>query len=340
MSDQKCQEEYIRRIHKVQDYIEYHLGQSMSIDELSSAAGFSKYHFSRIFQGMLHEPLAHYVNRIRMEKALFLLAHRADKNMTNIAYELGLSDSAVFSRAFKNFYGVSPREYRKEYSKNCKDSFLLSEYNKDTAKNEWEGNPFSVTGQITIANMEEKQVAYVRHTGTYETLSKEYGGLMQTLFAHAKKQHLLVDGQNWPLAMYHDNPEFGEASQFRTSLCLTVPEDIRIQEDGVLGTMKLEGGLYAVGHFKIQKEQYSDAWNYMYQEWIAGSSYVPRNYYPFEVYCNNPYANENHIHEVDIYVPIEPIHLREGISQADVLAHPFDAAREREKLAKRVSTRF
>ena len=307
MSDQKCQEEYLRRIHKVQDYIEHHLGKSLSIEELSNAAGFSKFHFSRIFQGMLQEPLAHYVNRIRMENALFLLAHRADKNMTDIAYELGLSDSAVFSRAFKNFYGVSPREYRKEYSKNCKDSFLLSEYNKDTAKKELEGNLFPVTGQITIANMEEKQVAYVRHIGTYEALAIVYGGLMQSLLDYAKKQHLLVDGQNLPLAMYHDNPEFVEASQFRTSLCLTVPENIRIQEDGVFGMMKLEGGLYAVGHFQIQMEQYSDAWNYMYQEWIAGSGYVPRNSYPFEVYCNDPYANESHIHEVDIYVPIEPI---------------------------------
>ncbi|OPJ65242.1 AraC family transcriptional regulator [Clostridium oryzae] len=308
MPDQKCQEEYLRRIHKVQDYIEYHLGQSLSIEELSNAAGFSKYHFSRIFQGMLHEPLAHYVNRIRMERALFLLAHRADKNMTDIAYELGLSDSAVFSRAFKNYYGVSPREYRKEYSKNCKDSFLLSEYNKNTAKKEWAGNPFPVTAQITIVKLEEKQVAYVRHTGTYETLAKEYGGLMQTLFAYAKKQHLLVEGQNWPLAIYHDNPEFGEESQFRTSLCLTVPEDIPVQEDGILGRMKLEGGLYAVGHFRIQQEQYSDIWNYMYQKWLTDSGYVPRNSYPFEVYRNNPHANESHIHEVDIYVPIEPIH--------------------------------
>lgn len=307
MSDQKCQEEYLRRIHKVQDYIEHHLGQSMSLEELSNAAGFSKYHFSRIFQGILHESLAHYVNRIRMENALFLLAHRKDKNMTDIAYELGYTDSAVFSRAFKNYYGVSPREYRKEYSKNCKDSFLLSEYNKSTAKKEWAGNPFPVTGQITIVNLEEKQVAYVRHTGTYETLAKEYVNLMEALFTHAEKQHLLVDGQNWVLAMYHDNPEFGEASQFRTSLCLTVPEGIRIQEDGAIGRMKLEGGLYAVGHFQIQQEQYSDAWNYMYQEWIMGSGYVPRNSYPFEVYRNDANANESHIHEVDIYVPIEPI---------------------------------
>jgi AraC family transcriptional regulator len=307
MSDQKYLDEYIRRIHKMQDYIECNIGRSLSIEELSNAAGFSKYHFSRIFQGILHEPLAHYVNRIRMENALFLLAHRTDKNMTDIAFELGFSDSAVFSRAFKNYYGVSPKEYRKNYSKNCKDSFLLSEYNKTTAKKEWAGEPFPVTGQITIENMEEKQAAYVRHTGTYETLAKEYVGLIEILFDHAKKQQLLVEDQNWVLAMYHDNPEFGEASQFRTSLCLTVPEDIGIKEDGVLGKMKLEGGLYAVGHFKILKEQYGDAWNYMYQEWIAGSGYVPRNSYPFEVYRNIPNTHESNIHEVDIYVPIEPI---------------------------------
>lgn len=307
MLEQKCQEEYIRRIHKVQDYIQHNLGRSLSIEELASTAGFSKYHFSRIFQGMLHEPLAHYVNRIRMENALFLLAHRADKNMTDIAYELGYTDSAVFSRAFKNYYGVSPREYRKEYSKNCKESFLLSEYNKDTAKKEWTDDLFPVKGKITIVNLEEKQVAYVRHTGTYETLAKEYVNLLQMLFAYGKNQHILVEDQNLLLAMYHDNPEFGEKSQFRTSLCLTVPDGIHVQEDGILGRMKLEGGLYVVGHFQIQREQYSDAWNYMYQEWLTGSGYVPRNSYPFEVYCNDPNTSEGHIHEVDIYVPIEPI---------------------------------
>lgn len=307
MSDQECKEEYIRRIHKVQDYIEQHFGQPMSIDELSNAAGFSKYHFSRIFQSMLHESLAHYVNRIRMENALFLLAHRADKNITDIAYELGFTESAVFSRAFKNYYGISPREYRKEYSKNCKEFFLLSEYNKNTVKKEWARELFPVTGQITIENLEEKQVAYVRHTGTYETLSKEYVNLVHMLFVYAKNQHLLVDGQNWVLAIYHDNPEFGEASQFRTSLCLTVPEDILVRENGVLGRMKLEGGLYAVGHFRIQQEQFSNVWDYMYQEWLTHSGYVPRNSYPFEVYRNNPDDDESHIIEVDIYVPIEPI---------------------------------
>lgn len=308
LEKKKCQQEYMRRMQKVQDYIEQHIDQPMSMDELAKAAGFSKYHFSRIFQSLLHESPAQYVNRIRMEYALFLLAHRTDKNMTDIAFELGFTDSAVFSRAFKNFFGMSPREYRQEYSTNCKDSFLLSEYNKNTVRKEWTDNLFPVTGQITIESMEEKQLAYVRHTGTYETLAEEYAGLLQKLFLHAQQQQLLVDDKNWILAIYHDNPEFGEESQFRTSLCLTIPEGKQVQEDGVLGSMKLEGGLYAVGHFTIFPDQYGDAWNYMYREWLTCSGYVPRNSYPFEVYRNNPNEEENNINKVDIYVPIEPFH--------------------------------
>ncbi|MDO5520713.1 MAG: GyrI-like domain-containing protein [bacterium] len=303
MPDPNYKQQYIARIHKVQDYIEEHIGQPMSTEELAAAAGFSKYHFGRIFQAILNEPLAHYVTRIRMERAVFLLAHREDKNMTKIAYELGFSDSAVFSRAFKNYYHISPREYRKEYRTNCKEPFLLSEYNKDAARKERKANRFPITGKISIKNIPEQQIAYVRHTGTYETLAKEYPDLIDTLFRYAERQHLLVNQENSVLAMYHDNPEFGEETQFRTSLCLTVPKNILFQEDGPLGKMKLEGGRYAVGQFHIRQEEYADAWNYMYKEWLTGSGYVPRNCSPFERYVN-PYGE---LQEVEIYVPIEPI---------------------------------
>ena len=191
MANSKYQEEYIRRIHKVQDYIEQYLSEQMTIEELACVAGFSKYHFSRIFQGILHEPLAYYVSRIRMENALFLLAHRQDMNITDIAYESGYTDSAIFSRAFKNNYGLSPREYRSEYSKNCKEIFLLSDYNKDTAKTECKQQRYPVIGNITIEEVEEHQLAYVRHMGTYETLAVQFPQLIDTLMIHASEQQLL-----------------------------------------------------------------------------------------------------------------------------------------------------
>lgn len=307
MINQDCKEEYIHRIHNVQDYIEHNMEKNITIEELAEVAGFSKYHFSRIFSSVLQESLAHYVNRIRMEKALFLLAHRPDLNMTDIAYEMGFTDSAIFSRAFRNYYGMTPSGYRREYSKNCKEPVFISEYNKEAAEKKWVENPFWKSSQITIEELEERQAVYVRHTGTYETLAKRYAWLMQKLFIGAKRQKLLKEGENQILAIYHDNPEFGEKEQFRTSLCLTVPGYLKAKEDKLLGVMRLEGGKYAVGHFEIQPEQFSDAWDYMYREWLMTSGYVPRNTYPFEVYRNNPHEDKNHMIKVDIYVPIEPI---------------------------------
>lgn len=307
MINQDCKEEYIHRIHNVQDYIEHNMEKNITIEELAEVAGFSKYHFSRIFSSVLQESLAHYVNRIRMEKALFLLAHRPDLNMTDIAYEMGFTDSAIFSRAFRNYYGMTPSGYRREYSKNCKEPVFISEYNKEAAEKKWVENPFWKSSQITIEELEERQAVYVRHTGTYVTLAKRYAWLMQKLFIGAKRQKLLKEGENQILAIYHDNPEFGEKEQFRTSLCLTVPGYLKAKEDKLLGVMRLEGGKYAVGHFEIQPEQFSDAWDYMYREWLMTSGYVPRNSYPFEVYRNNPHEDKNHMIKVDIYVPIEPI---------------------------------
>lgn len=307
MINKLCEEEYIRRIHRVQDYIESHLDRSMSLEELAKAAGFSKYHFSRIFQGILHESLAHYVNRIRMENAAFLLAHRKDKNMTEIAYELGFTDSAVFSRAFSNWYHISPSKYRSEYSKKCKETVFISEYNEPIKKKEWAQPPFKTTGEIKVTSLEDFQVVYVRHVGTYESLAHEYGKLLEKLFQGAEKQQLLLSGFNEVFTMYHDNPEFGENKQYRTSICLKVPEGSMAKEDDILGVMKVEGGSYAVGHFEIGQEDFVDAWDYMYQQWLTGSGYVPRNTIPFEVYLNNPNEDKNGVIKVEICVPIEPI---------------------------------
>lgn len=302
-----CENEYIARIHKVQDYIEENNWQNMSVERLAAEAGFSKYHFNRIFKSVLKESLVHYANRIRLEHALFLLAYRSDKNITDIAYELGFSDSAVFSRAFKNYYGISPVKYRKKYSTKCKEEIFISQYNKPISKKKWVKNPFPATGEVRVEKLTERQVIYVRHTGNYRSLAREYGRLMKELFKGAARQQLLREGENMLLAMYHDNPEFGKEDQFRTSLCMTFPEDLKAREEGTLGIMKLEGGLYAVGHFEIVQNQFEDAWDYMYQKWLMTSGYVPADACPFEVYLNNPRKEKNHLIKVDIYVPIEPI---------------------------------
>lgn len=304
---EQYKEEYISRIQKVQDYIEQNYGKNMTTEELASVAGFSKYHFNRIFKSVMDESLLQYVNRVRMENALFILAHRQDRNMTDVAYELGFGDSAIFSRAFKAYYGLSPLAYRKKYSTNCKENLFLSEYNKSEKKKKWVEEPFPNTGEVRIENIESKDLVYIRHVGTYKSLGRVFAKWMHELFRLAHKQGLLRQEENQFLVMYHDNPEFGDEKHFRTSLCITVPVGCSAKEEGKLGVTKLTGGLYAVGHYEIKPGQFEDAWDHMYRNWLMMSGYVPRNACPYEVYLNNPKEDKEGLIKVDIYVPIEPI---------------------------------
>lgn len=299
-------QEYRQRIHKVQDYMETHMGDHLSLEELARVAGFSKFHFSRIFTAILKEPLAHYINRIRMERALFLLAHRPDKNMTDIAYELGFTDSAIFSRAFKHFYGMSPRDYRQEYGLQFKEPIVLSSYKEKIALTTREKLQEEITGMVSLERLEAKRVVYVRHIGSYDTLKVAYPSLMQTLFQGIKELQELLKEQ-WIIAMYHDNPEFTEEEQFRTSLGMTVPNDFEVDPDGPLCQMTLAGGLYAVGHFMITQQQFPYIWNYMYQRWLTESGYMPSDAPPFEVYLNDPTKDERGMIAVAIYLPVESV---------------------------------
>ncbi len=168
MSD-NCKNEYMSRICKVQDYIEVNYFQNVSVEKLAEVAGFSKYHFNRIFKSILNESVCQYVNRIRIEHSLFLLAYRTDRSLTDIALELGYTDSAIFSRAFKNNYGISPYAYRKKHSTKCKENIFISEYNELEKKKKWVQKSYSNLGQIQIESRNEMSAIYVRHIGDYKS---------------------------------------------------------------------------------------------------------------------------------------------------------------------------
>jgi AraC family transcriptional regulator len=100
MTNSQSKKEYSRRIHKVQDYIEANVCDALSLDELAAIAGFSKYHFHRIFKGIVNESLLQYVNRVKLEKAVNFLIHRPDMTVTDIAYQFGCYRYCSFFSGF------------------------------------------------------------------------------------------------------------------------------------------------------------------------------------------------------------------------------------------------
>ncbi|MDD1369155.1 effector binding domain-containing protein, partial [Bacillus sp. MHSD17] len=266
MESKQSRNEYLRRIYKVQDYIELHIDDPLSIEKLADVAGFSKFHFHRIFKGIVDEPLSRYVNRLKLERATNLLTYRLDMTITDIAYHFGFTDSAVFSRTFKNYYGVSPSQYRNDNSKNCKDVNEPSQYNEYK----------KVRGNVEIVTADDIDVAYVRHIGTYEELTIAFPKMIEKLFHYAAEENCHVFEDTKVLTIYHDHHEFTEDNHLRTSLCITISNESAVETNDI-GIMVIPSGKYAVGHFEIFQDEYKGAWDFLYGEWLPNSGYKPKS---------------------------------------------------------------
>lgn len=106
-------DEYIRLVNKTEDYIESHLSEKISLEDLANNANMSKYHFHRLFRKYSDETVKQFVTRIKVERSGIFLAVRNDLSITDIALQYGYNDASTFNKAFKKYIGMSPLEYRK-----------------------------------------------------------------------------------------------------------------------------------------------------------------------------------------------------------------------------------
>jgi len=84
----------------------------LNVEELASAAGYSRYHFTRIFKQ--HEGMSpgHYVQQERLRLSVRLL-QTTTESVKSIAGECGFRDANYFCRAFHKAYGVTPGQFRR-----------------------------------------------------------------------------------------------------------------------------------------------------------------------------------------------------------------------------------
>lgn len=110
----QLREQYLSRINEVVDYIEKNIDRNFTLDELASRAGFSKFHFHRIFYTFTRETMFQFIQRLRLEKSATLLLNEPGKPVTDIALECGFANSSSFAKSFKIHFGVSASEWRNQ----------------------------------------------------------------------------------------------------------------------------------------------------------------------------------------------------------------------------------
>ena len=110
--DQNIKPEYKESIGKVLHYINQNLAGDVSLETLAVVANYSPFHFQKIFSEVLSETPKQYVIRLRLEKAAHFIKIFPQLPLNEIASNCGFSSNSIFSRAFKNYYGISAENYR------------------------------------------------------------------------------------------------------------------------------------------------------------------------------------------------------------------------------------
>ncbi len=103
--------EYTEKFISVCNYINEHCTEDLSLDEISSIAGFSKYHFTRLFKQFTTTTFYRYLNQKRIEHAQKMLADPGIP-VTEVALSSGFQSLSAFIRMFKLINQCTPTEYR------------------------------------------------------------------------------------------------------------------------------------------------------------------------------------------------------------------------------------
>lgn len=104
-----------QKILAIMDYIGAHLSADLTIDALSETFYISKHHMMRQFKQETGYTISHYITSKRLLLARELLA--GDTPITRICYDCGFKNYSTFSRAYKSFFGESPRNQRTSEAK-------------------------------------------------------------------------------------------------------------------------------------------------------------------------------------------------------------------------------
>ncbi len=104
--------DYYNKLQKTLDYIEEHVKEDISLEELSALCFYSTHHFHRVFQSIVGIPVTDYIRKRKLSVAAGEIIE-TDKKIVDIALDYGFNSHETFSRAFKRIFDITLNAYRK-----------------------------------------------------------------------------------------------------------------------------------------------------------------------------------------------------------------------------------
>lgn len=282
--------------------IEARLGEGLSLTRLAELAGFSDYHFHRMFQAIAGEPVMEYVRKRRLACAAHQIAYTR-KRLLDISLDCGFGTQESFIRAFRKLYGMTPGEYRKRGIKPPDYPILKVP--------ERRYNPY-LGGIRMNYRMETKPAFYVIGYTVRTTNSNGQNNRDIPAFWQRYLQEKL--GRNLESAAL-SNAEFGicesidlETDEFNYVIGVEAKEGAVVPEGAVRRSYPEQ--TYAVFTTpRVKLEQFTESiqstWCAIFSEWFPHSGYEHAGGIDFEYYDERCWSDRNELVEMDIYIPVK-----------------------------------
>ncbi len=103
-------------IKKAQEFIEANYQEKMSVDQLADLCTVGRRSFERRFKKATNNTVAEYIQRVKVEAAKRSFEN-SRKNINEVMYDVGYTDTKAFRTIFKRITGLTPIEYRNKYNK-------------------------------------------------------------------------------------------------------------------------------------------------------------------------------------------------------------------------------
>ncbi len=277
--------DYLKRLNSVIEYIDNNLDKKISINELAKISNFSQFHFHRIMKGLLGEPIGNYIIRTRVETAAHLIRY-TNLEIKNIAYSIGYESPSSLNKIFKQYYNISPTEYR------MNKNFVIVRpiINNLNIK----------LKSPKIIEIPEKQVIYIRITGKYgnENFQKTWNELWDFI----KVNKLFTKGIE-RIGISYDDPKTTKSENCRYDACLSIHKPVKPQ--GKVGFKKIKGGKFAVFNYQGSYANLGEVYDTIFADWLINSNCELRDIPIMEKKINDPLRTEPDKLITEIYVPIK-----------------------------------
>jgi AraC family transcriptional regulator len=282
------------------DHVVGHLGEPLRLVDVARAARLSPFHFHRVFQVLVGETLAEFVKRLRLERALVMMAHAPRSSLTTIALNCGFSSSSDFSRCFKQRYGTAPSAFDIKGWREAHGAELQATVPEPAGRFHLDRLPAAHNPdgfRVKIRDLPARTVAYIRVLDPYR--GDAVAKATQRLITWAER-HSLADGQ-W-LGYQWDNPEITSLEDCQYHVAV---EAERFVPRGEIGRFRFPPMIVAQVEVRGGIDLELRALQWLYGTWLPRSGYVPDDQPGFEAWIGRPFAHGTEHFELYAQLPIK-----------------------------------